>query len=152
MKVYVASSWRNDIQPLVVACLREAGHEVYDFKNPPHDAGFGWEQINEDWQSWTPGQWLDALSHPVAQAGFSADMGALEDCDACVLVIPCGRSAHLEFGWACGAGKLTVYYQTEKAEPELMARMADHIAIDLQELLALFVPVGQEAKGGSQNP
>lgn len=34
MKIYVASSWRNQYQPEVVATLRAVGHEVYDFKNP----------------------------------------------------------------------------------------------------------------------
>ena len=34
-KIYVASSWRNEYYPEVVAKLREAGHEVYDFRNPP---------------------------------------------------------------------------------------------------------------------
>lgn len=34
MKVYVASSWRNKLQPDVVAIIRAAGHEVYDFRNP----------------------------------------------------------------------------------------------------------------------
>jgi hypothetical protein len=48
------------------------------------------------------------LSHPAAEDGFALDMGALEWCDACVLVLPCGRSAHLEAGWAAGAGKFTV--------------------------------------------
>ena len=28
--IYVASSWRNEYYPEVVAKLREAGHEVYD--------------------------------------------------------------------------------------------------------------------------
>ncbi len=32
MKVYIASSWRNEYQPTVVARLREAGHDVYDFR------------------------------------------------------------------------------------------------------------------------
>lgn len=32
MRVYVATSWRNEFQPGVVAALREDGHEVYDFK------------------------------------------------------------------------------------------------------------------------
>ena len=34
-KIYVASSWRNEYYPEVVAKLREAGHDVYDFRNPP---------------------------------------------------------------------------------------------------------------------
>ena len=32
-RIYVASSWRDPYQPEVVAALREAGHEVYDFRN-----------------------------------------------------------------------------------------------------------------------
>ena len=35
-KIYVASSWRNVFQQDVVDILRDLGHEVYDFKNPPH--------------------------------------------------------------------------------------------------------------------
>jgi hypothetical protein len=31
-KIYVASSWRNEYYPEVVEKLREAGHEVYDFR------------------------------------------------------------------------------------------------------------------------
>ena len=34
-KIYVASSWRNEYYPEVVEKLREAGHDVYDFRNPP---------------------------------------------------------------------------------------------------------------------
>ena len=34
-KIYVASSWRNEYYPEVVEKLREAGHEMYDFRNPP---------------------------------------------------------------------------------------------------------------------
>jgi hypothetical protein len=37
VKIYVASSWRNGQQQDVVARLRAAGHEVYDFRAP--DAG-----------------------------------------------------------------------------------------------------------------
>ena len=32
--IYVASSWRNEHQPAVVAALRESGHEVYDMTTP----------------------------------------------------------------------------------------------------------------------
>ena len=39
--IYVASSWRNEYYPEVVAKLREAGHDVFDFRNPPSgDPGF----------------------------------------------------------------------------------------------------------------
>ena len=42
-QIYVASSWRNEYYPEVVEKLREAGHDVYDFRNPPSgDPGFKW--------------------------------------------------------------------------------------------------------------
>ena len=48
-KIYVASSWRNPYFPEVVEALRAAGHEVYDFRNPPHGgAGFHWTDIDEN--------------------------------------------------------------------------------------------------------
>jgi DNA (cytosine-5)-methyltransferase 1 len=47
MKIYVASSWRNEQQPEVVKALRDAGHEVYDFRNPSEtDKGFAWSDID----------------------------------------------------------------------------------------------------------
>lgn len=109
--IYVASSWRNRHQPGVVAFLREAGAEVYDFRNPkPDDHGFSWSEIDPDWQSWTPEQYRDALAHPIAARGFGFDLAALEACSACLLVEPCGRSAHLELGFAAGAGKHTAVW------------------------------------------
>lgn len=121
MKIYVASSWRNLIQPAVVSVLRKAGHDVYDFKNPaPGNHGFAWSEIDPDWKDWTPEQYRDALEHPIAKAGFDCDMQALRDCDACVLVLPSGRSSSWEFGWAIGAGRQGAVVMLEACEPELM--------------------------------
>lgn len=35
-KIYVASSWRNEYQPMIIPVLLSMGHEVYDFRNPPN--------------------------------------------------------------------------------------------------------------------
>jgi len=110
MKIYVASSWRCEGYPPVVTALRAAGHEVYDFRNPaPGNVGFGWKQITSRKPSeWSPEEYLEVLASERAREGFEFDMTALRECDACVLVLPCGRSAHLELGWAAGAGKKTI--------------------------------------------
>ncbi len=108
MKIYVASSWRNIYQPAVVELCRAAGHEPYDFRTPgPGDNGFGWSEIDPAWKAWDFERYRALLGHPRAAQGFALDMGALKSCDACLLVYPCGKSAHLELGWACGAGKRT---------------------------------------------
>lgn len=106
--IYVASSWRNPWQPAVVQQLRAWGHDVYDFRAPvPGEAGFRWSEIDGNWQAWTPSQYRRSLASPIAEHGFRRDMDALSACDVCILVQPCGNSAHLELGWAAGAGKRT---------------------------------------------
>ena len=127
-RVYLASSWRNEAQPAVLAALREDGHDVYDFKNPaPGDNGFSWRQIGER-STWTAEHFAtQVLDHPISAHGFSLDMNALEASSACVLLLPCGRSAHLELGYAVGKRKLTIVLMPTLEEPELMYRMCDYV-------------------------
>lgn len=136
MKFYVASSWRNNVQPDVVMALRALGHEVYDFKNPPNKAGFQWEQVTRGNGRPTLETYADSLKHPDAVAGFNADFDAMKWADACVLVLPCNRSAHLEAGWFWGQGKpLYILLCAEQFEPELMYMGATAIVNTLGELL-----------------
>jgi hypothetical protein len=55
-----------------------------------------------------------------------------------VMLQPCGRSAALELGWAVGAGKHTLVLLADGQEPELMLRLADHLAASLGELLTMI--------------
>ena len=135
-RIYVASSWRNPYFPDVVKRLREAGHEVYDFRNPPHGgAGFHWTDIDPDAPRWTYAQYAEGLRHPLAERQFQADIDALTWADTCVLVLPCGRSAHTEAGWMAGAGKRVIAYLPEMVEPELMYKLFDGVAGSLEELV-----------------
>lgn len=146
-KIYVASSWRNEFQPAIVDVLRCAGHEVYDFRNPaPGNNGFAWSAIDREWLGWSPEAFASLLDHPVARAGFKLDKDALDWCDTCVMVLPCGRSAHLEAGYACGQGKDVIFYlRPEKFEPELMYLLGGGFAFDHASLLAALSR--QEAQG-----
>ena len=138
MKIYVASSWRNPIQQDVVGHLREAGHEVYDFRNPgPGEKGFAWSEIDPEWQTWCVREFSQALKHPIAEHGFKRDLVAMLWADACVLVMPCGRSAHIEAGWFTGQGKPTIIYSPEsiQAEPELMYKLANGVYGSMAEVL-----------------
>lgn len=136
-RIYVASSWRCADQPSVVEALREAGHEVYDFRNPPAGTGFAWSEIDANWLEWGVDTYRDLLNHQRAVEGFASDFDAMRWADTFVLVLPCGRSAHLELGWAVGQGKRTaILLSQDKFEPELMYRMVDKLATSLDELLA----------------
>lgn len=137
MKIYLASSWRNSKQPAVLAALRAAGFEVYDFRNPgPENYGFSWEEIDQEWRGWDTAAFRAALEHPASERGFSLDMAALKACDVCVLLHKCGTSSHLELGFAKGAGKKTVVIWEDGVEPELMIKMADAIVANVEECIA----------------
>jgi hypothetical protein len=125
MRIYVASSWRNRRQPQVVAGLLEEGHEVYDFRGPDNNS-FHWSEIDPNWREWSASEFRRALTHPIADRGFACDLEALRSADAVVLLLPCGRSAHLEAGWAAGAGKrVLILLDPDGNEPELMYKMAE---------------------------
>lgn len=71
-KIYVASSWRNSYFPVVVKKLREFGHEVYDFRNPPHNHGtFMWKYIDPEFENWNVKDYKKGLKNfsDVAQSG-----------------------------------------------------------------------------------
>lgn len=123
MNIYVASSWRNKLQPAIITLLRNPilNHNVYDFRQPGlGNAGFAWSQIDPNWEDWTPKEYAVALNHPIAKRGFRSDIAALNSCDACLLVLPSGRSASWEYGYALGKGKKGAVVMLEKCEPELM--------------------------------
>lgn len=135
-KIYVATSWKNVYQPEIVEHLRRSGHEVYDFRHPTKgDGGFSWSEIEgsmgKQSEEWTPEEWAEGLQHPSAQNGFKQDFEALEWCDTCLLVLPCGRSAHLELGWAIGSKRQTAIWFPKRKDweggtgPELMYLMAN---------------------------
>lgn len=143
--VYVASSWRNPIHTAVCAALRSAGVDHYDFKNPAGGTGFSWREVKPegapvgiaakgaDWE--TAEEYLEMIEHPRAIAGFHSDFAAMNRADTFVLVLPCGKSAHLELGWAVGAGKRTAILLEDPVEPELMYRMVDYMTPSLFDLL-----------------
>lgn len=135
-KIYVASSWRNQYHADLVWFLRNCGHEVYDFKNPPHgNGGFQWSAIDVDWQNWSLDQYKKALEHPLAEIGFKSDFDAMKWADICILLLPCGRSAHSEAGWMKGAGKKVYVYQIWEEEPELMYKLFDGVLTNGVQLL-----------------
>jgi hypothetical protein len=136
-RIYLASSWRNMAQPATVLALRGAGHEVYDFRNPrPGDDGFHWSEIDPEWLAWDGASFRAAPAHPIARAGFASDFAALRWAEVGVLLLPCGRSAHLEAGYLAGAGKPLYVLLAEHQEPELMYGLATGLYLGVDELLA----------------
>ena len=138
-KIYVASSWRNQYYSDVVNRLREAGHEVYDFRNPLQGTGgFHWSDVDPNYMDWKVDQYREGMKSPRAQQQFSNDIQALECADTCVLILPCGRSAHTEAGWLAGKGKKTIVYIPEMQEAELMYMLFDLVTDSLDEVISFL--------------
>ena len=138
-KIYVASSWRNQYYSDVVNRLRETGHEVYDFRNPPQGTGgFHWSDVDADYMNWNVTQYREGLKSPKAQQQFANDIEALTWADTCLLVLPCGRSAHTEAGWLAGKGKRTIVYIPEMQEAELMYMLFDLVTDSLDEVISFL--------------
>ena len=127
MKIYLASSWRNLHYPKVLQQLRDTGHEVYDFR----ENGFNWGEIAPGFAEFPNDKWsFQMVASEKAREHFARDKAALDACDMLVLLHPCGRSAHLEAGYAIGKGKpVHIILGPEHVEPELMYLLADHIQI-----------------------
>ena len=133
MKIYVASSWRNEHQPEIVTTLRKAGHDVYDFRDAQ---SFHWSQIDSNSEYWTKRKFKRGLDHPLAVKGFDIDFSAMEWADICVLVLPCNKSAHLEAGWFVGKGKPAIIL-LDGGELELMYKMCN-ICTSTKEMIELL--------------
>ncbi len=139
-RIYAASSWRNIYQPGVVRALRGAGHQVYDFREPFNGvSGFAWSEIDPEWQCWSAQRYRELLTtSPIAARGFVSDLRGMQWADTCLLVLPCGRSSHLEAGWFCGQGKRCIILTRDGEEPELMALLATDICVSMDEVLGLL--------------
>jgi hypothetical protein len=150
VKLYVATSWKNEAFPAVVAKLRGYGHECYDFRDA--NRSFNWSEIDPTWDRANPvlDKWnlCNALMSKPAAKAFSHDKAALDWCDAGVLVMPCGRSAHLEAGYLIGQGKPVWILMADNERPDLMHLLAGRNNLcttsdDVVEAIAAFGKLGE---------
>ena len=138
LKIYLASSWQNKEYEQVLNTLRLEGYETYDFKHPENKelSSFDWEKLNKKYNRWTCSDFKKALNHPETIKAFQKDFQAMQEADICVLLLPCGRSAHSEAGWMKGNGKkVFILDLSENPKPELMYRMYDEYLTEIMELI-----------------
>lgn len=136
MKIYLASSWKNaSLVQALASYIRMNRHEVDDFTDNSNDRFvFSFNQLpNIEEQTAKT-----VLEFPEVQRAFSEDKKWLDWSDVVIMVLPCGKSAHLEAGYAKGNGKkLIIYSFTEfpKGEFDVMYGFADLITDDIEEIV-----------------
>jgi nucleoside 2-deoxyribosyltransferase len=102
VKIYLIGSLRNPHIPEVGNYFRLNGFDVFDDWYSPgpetDDCWQGYEKLRGR-------NYLEALKGHHAQHAFELDKKHLDAADVAVLVLPCGKSAHLELGYIIGSGK-----------------------------------------------
>lgn len=113
MKLYLIGSLRNPAVPLLGNKLRQSGFDVFD------DWYAAGEKADDAWQAYEQDRghtFAQALRGFAAQHVFGFDYHHLKQADIGVLVMPAGKSGHIEAGYLVGQGKPV--YVLLPGEPE----------------------------------
>lgn len=100
--IYLIGSLRNPAIPTFGVALRNEGYDVFD---DWHAAG---PTADDEWRRYETDRgrtYREALEGYAARHVFKFDLTHLDRADAGVLVLPAGKSGHLEFGYIIGQGK-----------------------------------------------
>lgn len=100
--VYLIGSLRNPKIPFIANTIRAANLEVFD---DWYAAGPEADDKWRDYEKVRGHSFRQALAGHAAQHVFAFDYHHLSRCDVAVLVLPAGKSGHLELGWALGKEK-----------------------------------------------
>jgi hypothetical protein len=113
--------------------MRNVGLEVFDdwFAAGP-EADDYWQRYEESKGK----SYGEALQGYAARNVFEFDRRHLERCNTVVLVLPAGKSGHLEFGWSLGRRKIG-YVLFDKAPErwDVMYQFADGVFFNPEPLI-----------------
>lgn len=132
--IYIIGSMRNQRVPVVANALRAVGWDAYDdwYSSGP--------ESDDRWQEYECARgrtYLEALNGHHARHVFDVDKHHLDRCDCALMVMPAGKSCHLELGYTAGRGK-PAYILLDSNEPdrfEIMPRFATHVFLTLDAVL-----------------
>lgn len=133
--VYLIGSLRSPYVPPVANAIREIGFDVFDdwYAAGP-EADDYWQKYEQVHRGHTFAQ---ALRGNPAYHVFDYDHKHLDRSHIGVLVMPAGKSGHLELGYLLGQGKpCYVYFDKEPERWDIMYRFCKEVFFDLPSLLA----------------
>jgi len=131
--VYLIGSLRNPEIPLIGNKLREQGYDVFD------DWFAGGKIADDEWQAYETSRGREygtALRGYAAEHVYNFDLHHLNRASVGVLVLPAGKSGHLELGFLAGQGKRTfVLFDKVPERWDVMYQFATNVAFSLDELI-----------------
>ena len=136
--IYVLGSLKNAQVPHVGNLLRAKGWDVFD------DWHGGGPEADDEWKRYEQVRgrsYTEALYDRYANHIFSFDREHLDLAVAGVLLLPAGKSAHLELGYLAGQGKRTyILYDQDESDTsrwEVMYQFATGVAVSEASLLEM---------------
>ena len=133
MKLYLIGSLRNPEIPKIAQAIRGLGIDVFDDWYSPGP------ETDEKWQEYEAQRgrgYKEALAGRHAQHVFKFDKCHLDDSQVGVLVLPAGKSGHMELGYLIGYGKpCYVLFDKEPDRFDIMYQLATAVFFNLDELL-----------------
>jgi len=127
--IYLIGSLRNIDVPIIGNVFRESGFEVFD------DWFAGGKIADDEWQKYetTRGRtYKEALGGHAARHVFDFDLAHLARSSIGLLVLPAGKSGHLELGWLLGQGKPGyVLFDKEPERWDVMYQFATDVFFNL---------------------
>lgn len=130
---YVIGSLRNPEIVRLAERMRMRGAEVHDDWYAPGP------KTDEHWREYEQARghdFVDALQGRHAQNVFEYDRDWLHWADAVVMLMPAGKSGHIELGYAAGIGKEThIILAPEQDRWDVMYKFADYVWRDVEEFL-----------------
>lgn len=144
--IYVIGSLRNPEIPKIGNLLRSIGLDVFD---DWYSAG---ERADDHWKEYEQSRgrtFKEALDGYACCHVFAFDEFHLNRVDAALLVLPAGKSGHLELGYAIGRGKRGFIYTEPNSDPngnvnpdslrwDCMYRFAEQVFFSKEETLEFF--------------
>jgi hypothetical protein len=131
--IYLIGSLRNPNIPVIANRLREEGFEVFD------DWYASGPEADKYWREYELGRGRllpEALKGHVANHVYGFDIDHLHQADAVVLVMPAGKSAHMELGYARGRGQAGyVLLEDDPDRYDFMYKMVSGLFFSLDELI-----------------
>ena len=133
--VYVIGSLRNPRVPDVAKTLRlRTGWDIFD---DWYAAGPNADDHWRDYEQARGHTLAEALKGHSARHVFEYDKSHLDRADYGVLVLPAGRSGHLELGYLVGQGKRVIILMDGEPERyDVMYQFADFVVSDMDALVA----------------
>lgn len=130
--IYVVGSLRNRKIPKFANDLRALGFEAFDDWFSP---GF---EADEFWRKYEIGRghnYKQALEGWAGKHIFEFDKHHIDRCDMGILVMPAGRSGHLEAGYMLGCGKkVYILFDKEPKRYDVMYQFATGVFFNKEDL------------------